>query len=268
MFKNLVNWFKSLKKELFVLGVLSILVGIVMLIYPTEVEKFICYVIGALFIICGGFALGAILVKKGAQPFTFRIIPASLAVAIGFLFIFGAGFVFDVLWVFIGIGIIMNSYFKNQYAYELKFSGAQKWWINLALSMISLALGVVLIVERDIDQMKMIRLAGIFLAVDGLCDIASVVTFVANYNRIRKEEKAEEKAKAMQEKLTKKEAKLAKRLAKKNKKVVNLEEVVLGSKAEAAAEETEIITEVSENTNVSVEDTLEEEKTEVTEEAK
>ena len=38
---NLVRWFKSIKKELFVLGVLSIAVGAVMVIYPETVSKVI-----------------------------------------------------------------------------------------------------------------------------------------------------------------------------------------------------------------------------------
>jgi uncharacterized membrane protein HdeD (DUF308 family) len=237
---NLVRWFKSIKKELFVLGVLSIAVGAVMVIYPETVSKVICYVIGALLVVSGAFVLTAILVQKGTKPFTFRVVAAALALAVGFLFIFGADFVFDILWVFIGIGIIMNSYFKTQYAYELKFSGSPKWWVNLVISMISLALGIILILERDAAQSTIIRLTGIFLAVDGLCDLASVFTFLAEFKRIRKEEKTAEKEKAMQEKLSKREAKLAKKLAKKKKKeesVINLSEVVMESREQAANEE-------------------------------
>lgn len=240
---NLVRWFKSIKKELFVLGILSIAIGAVMVIYPDTVSKVICYVIGGLLVVSGAFVLTVVLVRKGAKPFTFRVIAAALALAVGFLFIFGADFVFDILWVFIGIGIIMNSYFKSQYAYELKYSGSPKWWVNLVISMISLALGIILIMERDAAQNAMIRLTGIFLAVDGLCDIASVYTFVADFRRIRKEEKAEEKARIMQEKLSKREAKLAKKLAKKNKKedpVIHLSEVVMESKEQAANEENAI----------------------------
>ncbi len=238
--KNLIRWFKSIKKELFVLGVLSIAIGAVMVIYPETVSKVICYVIGALLVVSGAFVLISVLVQKGAKPFTLRIIAAALAMAVGFLFIFGATFVFDILWVFIGIGIIMNSYFKTQYAYELKFSGSPRWWENLVFSLISLALGIILILKRADAQSTMIRLTGIFLAVDGLCDLASVYTFLAEFKRIRKVERVEEKERAMQEKLSKKEAKLAKKLAKKNKKedaVINLSEVVMESKEQVANEE-------------------------------
>ncbi len=249
--KNLIRWFKSIKKELFVLGILSIAIGAVMVIYPDTVSKVICYVIGALLVVSGGFVLLSMLVQKGAKPFTLRVIAAAMAMAVGFLFIFGADFVFDILWVFIGIGIIMNSYFKTQYAYELKFSGSPKWGINLVLSMISLALGIILILEREAAQNTMIRLTGIFLAVDGLCDIAAVFTFVADFRRIRKAEKVEEKEKAMQEKLSKREAKLAKKIAKKDKKgkedpaVINLSEVVMESKEQAAMEEENLRKEAS-----------------------
>ena len=237
---NLIRWFKSIKKELFFLGIISIAIGAVMVIYPDTVSKVICYVIGGLLIVSGGFVLTVVLVHKGARPFTFRIIAAALAMAVGFLFIFGADFVFDILWVFIGIGIIMNSYFKSQYAYELKQSGNPTWWHNLVISMISLALGIILILKRDEAQQTMIRLTGIFLAVDGLCDLASVYTFIADFSRIRKEEKVVEKEKMMQEKLSKKEAKLAKKLAKKSKQesVIDLSKVVMESKEQAAQEET------------------------------
>jgi uncharacterized membrane protein HdeD (DUF308 family) len=238
--KNIIRWFKSIKLELFSLGLISIAIGAVMFIYPDTVSKVICYVIGGLLIISGAFVLTVVLVHKGAKPFTLRIIAAALSMAVGFLFVFGADFVFDILWVFIGIGIIMNSYFKTQYAYELKFAGSPKWWTNLVISMISLALGIILILKRDDAQQTMIRLTGIFLAVDGLCDLAAVFTFIADFSRIRKEEKVVEKEKAMQERLSKKEAKLAKKLAKKNKKdadVINLSDVVMASKEQAAAEE-------------------------------
>ncbi len=237
--KNIVRWFKSIKKELFVLGILSIAIGVVMVLYPDTVSQVICYVIGGLLVVSGGFVLTTVLVHKGVRPFVFKIIAAALAMAVGFLFIFGATFVFDILWVFIGIGIIMNSYFKSQYAYELKYQGSPNWWENLVISMVSLALGIILILKRDDAQSTMIRLTGIFLAVDGLCDLASVYTFIADFRRIRKEERAVEKEKIMQEKLSKKEAKLAKKNAKKNKKdtaVIDLQDVVMSAKEEAAAE--------------------------------
>ncbi len=249
--KNLIRWFKSIKKELFILGILSIAIGAVMVIYPETVSKVICYVIGGLLVLSGAFVLTVVLVQKGVRPFTFRVIAAALAMAVGFLFIFGADFVFDILWVFIGIGIIMNSYFKSQYAYELKYSGSPKWWVNLVISMISLALGIILILERNVVQTTMIRLTGVFLAIDGLCDLASVFTFIADFKRIRKEEKVEEKAKAMQERLSKKEARLAKKLAKKNKQsesVINLSEVVMESKEQAAIENENAQKEVSAKT--------------------
>ncbi len=247
--KNLIRWFKSIKKELFVLGILSIAIGAVMVIYPDVVGKVICYVIGGLLVVSGAFVLTIVLVQKGAKPFTFRIIAAALAMAVGFLFIFGATFVYDILWVFIGIGIIMNSYFKTQYAYELKYAGNPNWWENLVISMVSLALGIILILKKDGEQTSMIRLTGIFLAVDGLCDLASVWSFVAEYKRIRKAEKVEEKEKAMKEKLSKKEAKLAKKMAKKNKKdepIIKLSEVVMASKEQAAAEEASAAQETNE----------------------
>ncbi|MCR5823417.1 MAG: DUF308 domain-containing protein [Lachnospiraceae bacterium] len=238
--KNIARWFKSIKKELFFLGILSIAIGVVMVLYPDTVNKVICYVIGAILVISGGFVLTVVLVNKGAKPFSLRVIAAALAVAVGALFIFGASFVFDILWVFMGIGIIMNSYFKTQYAYELRYSGSPRWWINLVISMISLALGIILILNRAGEPGKMIKLTGIFLAIDGLCDLASVLTFLAEFRRIRKEERAVEKERLMQEKLSKREAKLAKKMAKKKKKdeaVINLSEVVAESKEQAAIEE-------------------------------
>ncbi len=260
---HIANWFKSIKKELFVAAVLDIAVGVIMIMYPDEVSHFICYVIGGLFILCGGFSLVNILVNKGTQPFTFRVIPAALAVAVGFLFVFGADFVFDILWIFIGVGIIMKSYFKSQFSYELKYAGAPKWWINLVISMISLCLGIVLILERDVAQTTIIMLSGIFMIIDGICDLATVMTFVADHARIRNAEKKVEKAikqaekeRVMQEKLSEKERKAAAKAAAKaakHGKVIDLEEVVTESKAEVRdaetvdAENTE--TEKSDNNN-------------------
>ncbi len=244
---QIANWFKSIKKELFVAAVLDMAVGVIMIMYPDEVSRFICYVIGALFILCGGFSLTNILVNKGTQPFTFRVIPAALAVAVGFLFIFGHDFVFDILWVFIGVGIIMKSYFKSQFSYELKYAGAPKWWINLVISMISLCLGIVLIIERDVAQRTLIILSGIFMIIDGVCDLATVMTFVADHCRIRNAEKKIEKAvkqaekeRVMQEKLSEKERRAAAKAAAKaakHGKVIDLEEVVTESKAEVREEE-------------------------------
>jgi len=183
--------FEGVKAELIFLGIASVALGIFMILKPEIVTKGICYVVGAVLVICGIFNLIAILVQQGAKPFTFRIIPAALSIVVGAFFLLGADFVFNILWFAIGVAIIMNSTFKFQYAYELKYLGYAKWWMNLVFAVVSLGFGIVLLLVPSEVQTTMIVISGIIILIDGVSDLGASFTYIMNNHQIRKEEKAE-----------------------------------------------------------------------------
>lgn len=188
------KFLQGIKWELLFVGLFSIGLGVVMMIMPEKVSSVMCYFIGGLLMFCGLFNLIAILVKQGVKPFSFRIIPAALSFIVGVFFLIGANWIFDIIWVFIGVAIIMNSIFKFQYAYELKFTGFTKWWLNLVYGIVSLGLGILLLREPSEDTKVMIILTGAIIFVDGICDILASTLYLINSRRINKIMKKEEKA--------------------------------------------------------------------------
>lgn len=247
------NQFKELKKELFFVGLLSIAAGFCMIVWPDTVSKVICYVVGGLLTVSGIFSLVMIFVRKEEKPFSFRLIPAAVSVVLGIFFLLSAAFVFEIMWVLFGALLIGNAYFKFEYGFDLKHEKFEKWWINLILATVSIIFGVILISKPTVISEHMILFTGIFVLVDGLCDLTATYLYASYVHSVNvkirkeiKEQKAVEKAeqKAEKEKL-KREKQEAKREAKQKAKGV-IREVLIEENAKApdiTVETTEEMTE-------------------------
>ncbi len=216
------NFFKSIKLELFVLGALSFVAGLYMVIKPDLVSKVMFYVIGTLLVLAGVFVLVTVLVKKGVRPYSLKVIAAALSVVVGIFFLIGAEWAYEILWMVFGVAIVMGALFKISYAYELKYTGFGKWWLNLVLAIVSLALGILLIKQPFEDNANMIVITGIVLLVDGVTDVGSSLIYFINSVRIahmnNKQKRLEKAAEKAQVKAKKAEEKAAKEALKEKEK--------------------------------------------------
>ncbi|MCQ2506693.1 MAG: DUF308 domain-containing protein [Lachnospiraceae bacterium] len=245
----------ELKKELLIVGIISVLCGVMMIAKPETVTKVICYVVGCVFLVVGLFNLIVIFVKKGAKPYVLRVIAAALAITIGGFFVIRASWIVNIIWVFMGVLIIMNAYFKFEYAYDLKHQEFNSWWYNLVFASLAIAGGIILLLinQLDITQIAKIRITGILLVIDGICDLASTWLYIANMIKFNKIVKTEIRREKMERKLSLKEKKRARKYLKDSNEVISVDDIVSVAYDENEETETKI-----ENQEVSTNDAVSE----------
>ena len=121
--------------------------------------------------------------------------------------------------IVIGIGIIINSCNKLQYAIQLKSNENDLWKSTMIISIISTLCGIILIFNPFQAAVGITRIVGIFIVIYSILDIISTITIKRNVKKFHKElEETIKDAEIIEEKQKKtKKTKKGKKAKKENK---------------------------------------------------
>ena len=182
------SFFKSLKKSYVLTAVFYVIVGICLTIWPGPMGRIVCYAFGGLLLIYGiVYIIHYFSDGNNRSFYDFGMVNGLIAAGIGIFFIVEADSVVGSLGFVLGLIIVIDSFIKFQKALELQKAKYSNWWVILIFSFLTIALGVVLIINPFKTAITLGRLIGIFLILDGLTDIWTI-------SRISKVAKALEKA--------------------------------------------------------------------------
>lgn len=166
------QFFRDIRNSFFLSAAVSIFLGIVLLVYPVKTTLMICYVTGALLLICGIIDLIRYFTAK-PQPFM-----RQYDLFVGIVLIIVGGFVIAmrqaivaVIPIILGIIILLNGLFSLQKSWNLKRQGFDRWWIELLLSLLTSLLGLVIC----LNPFDAIATTNIFI---GICLIYNGITDV------------------------------------------------------------------------------------------
>lgn len=179
------EFFKSLKTGMLLSGLVSLVLGLVMVISPDIVENALRYILGGGLALFGALEVVFVFVKPNGLLSVGRIVPGILSLAVGLVFLFRFDTFVSLIWILIGIAILIDGVYKLQYAFELKNAAVKNWWINLLVSLAALIFAAVLMIQPFDLQKSMTILSGIFLIVNGIFDLVSTGMMVANGKRLR-----------------------------------------------------------------------------------
>lgn len=179
------QFFKNLKAGMLLSGVISIILGLVMICLPEIVETTLRFVFGGGLTLFGALEIVFVFVKPNGLLSAGRIIPGVLSLAVGLVFLFRFDTFVSLLWILLGISILTDGIYKLQYAFELKAAEVKNWWINLLISLASLLMAAVLMIQPFNLQNAMTVFAGVLLAVNGFFDILCTVLMSVYAKRMR-----------------------------------------------------------------------------------
>jgi len=182
---------EGLMKRFFTSSIItSIVLAIlgVLLFFQSKVTIIaISYIIGAILI-----ALGVVAIIRFAKLFksTSRseldIIYGTVTIILGALIVANPEVIASVIPFVIGLGIIVNSATKLQYAFELKSCKNDQWKITLLISIISTICGVVLIFNPFASAVLLTKIVGAFIVAYAILDIISTIMIKRNVVKIHK----------------------------------------------------------------------------------
>ena len=167
-----MNYIKSLKVNYSLSAVICVILGIVLLVWPGQSTQVVCMVLG---IVLGGFGLIQIILylatkEKTMISHSMMMLGVVLAVIGGWI-VFKPETIIKAVPMIVGILIVIHGLHNAVQAIDLKKMQYDNWWVALLLSLLTVALGVVLICNPFTIVDTVVRIIGAFLVYDGLSDM-------------------------------------------------------------------------------------------------
>lgn len=164
---------------LFILGIL--------LIFESEATIVsISYIIGGVLVAIGTLAFIRFFKKVSSSTKNeLDIVYGLVTIVLGILIITNPHAIASFIPFILGIGIIISSANKLQYAFELKVSNNNLWKSTMIISMISTLCGVILLFNPFKGAVVITKIIGIFIVIYSILDIISTVTIKKNVTEIK-----------------------------------------------------------------------------------
>ena len=167
-----MNYIKSLKVNYSLSAVICVILGIVLLVWPGQSTQVVCMVLG---IVLGGFGLIQIILYLATKEKTMvshsMMILGLLLAVIGGWIVLKPETIIKAVPMIVGILIVIHGFHNAVQAIDLKKMQYDNWWVALLLSLLTVALGVVLICNPFTIVDTVVRIIGAFLVYDGLSDM-------------------------------------------------------------------------------------------------
>lgn len=200
---------KAFYKSSIITSLILLILGVLLIFESEATILSISYIIGGCLIAIGLTAIINFFRTKIKDSFTeLNIVYGTVTTIAGILIIANPYVIGSFIPIVIGIGIIINSAMKLQYAFELKNIHNNMWKATMIISIISTLCGIILLFNPFAGAVILTKIIGGFIIVYAVLDIFSTYTIKKNVIEIKKViENDIEEAEIVEEKTHKKREK-------------------------------------------------------------
>ena len=162
-------------------SIILMIIGVLLILQSEITIITISYLIGTLLI-----AMGAIAIIKFIKNINnvareeLDIFYGVVTIILGVIVVYNPEAIASIIPIIIGIGIIINSATKLQYALELRESLNNQWKTTVVISIISAVCGVILICNPFKGAVEIMQIIGGFIVAYSILDIVSTITIKKN----------------------------------------------------------------------------------------
>lgn len=169
------QWIKNLKISCFLAAVLYVVFGVVLIVWPNTSGDVICTFLGAVLLLYGVITVISFFVHDSRMGvFGFDLVTGILAIALAILFLARPELPLSFLPVVLGLYIVIDALLNLKRALEMRRMAYEHWWVILLLSLVSAALGVVILLRPVKTAALLIRLTGGVFVYTGLSDLWAI----------------------------------------------------------------------------------------------
>lgn len=166
---------KDFKKHFVLVSILYIVLGIVLIIWPSLSLKLVCYFFGIMTVLYGVVQLFRYFsINKEFRTFQLDLFVGIICLVFGVFALAKPSIVASILPVIVGIFFLMEAVIKIQNALGLKKGGYDQWWTALAVSVLVAVLGILLLINPFSAMKTFVIVIGICLIADGAASFWSV----------------------------------------------------------------------------------------------
>ena len=163
---------RYVKSGMMLLSIAYIVIGMMLLIMPQTSLLWICYAFGAVVLITGIVCLIQYARLRGTG-FTapFMLVGGVITAGLGIFTLAKPQVVASFLPIVFGIFIVVDGLSRIGSAIDLAKRKGQKWWVLLLLSIVSVALGILLVLHPFGAAVSVVMVCGILLIVEGAMNL-------------------------------------------------------------------------------------------------
>ena len=167
---------RYVKSGMMLLSIAYIVIGMMLLIMPQTSLLWICYAFGAVVLITGIVCLIQYARIRGTG-FTapFMLVGGVITAGLGIFTLAKPQVVASFLPVVFGIFIVVDGLSRIGSAIDLAKRKGQKWWVLLLLSIVSVALGILLVLHPFGAAVSLVMVCGILLIVEGAMNLGCIL---------------------------------------------------------------------------------------------
>ena len=161
--------FSRIKKDMILNALIVLVLGAILLFYPTAATALVCYVLGALLLVYGGITMHQYL----SDPYrsAARLAASLTLIVLGAFVLFRYRTVVSIIPFLMGIFFLFCGIRETTCALSLKHTG---WQVTLTLALIMSAAGILLIFNPFTAAAFAVRFIGIMLIYDAVSQLWNI----------------------------------------------------------------------------------------------
>ena len=164
---------KRTKTNMILMAILTILLGMILVIWPASSTMFICLVAGWLLLLGGILSVVVYFSYQETGPNS-SLFLGLIAAALGLWIVIRPSAIVQFISVLFGIVLLLHGFMDIQDSVELKRSSYSNWWIFIIFSVVTVILGVFVIWAPITSASVMTVFSGISLLFDGITELILV----------------------------------------------------------------------------------------------
>lgn len=167
---------RYVKSGMMLLSIAYIVIGMMLLIMPQTSLLWICYAFGAVVLLTGIVCLIQYARIRGTG-FTapFMLVGGVITAGLGIFTLAKPQVVASFLPIVFGIFIVVDGLSRIGSAIDLAKRKGQKWWVLLLLSIVSVALGILLVLHPFGAAVSVVMVCGILLIAEGAMNLGCIL---------------------------------------------------------------------------------------------
>lgn len=154
-------------------AILTLILGILLITSPGTAMRTVFLLVGWTLEISGAASLLTALLSKGQPVGQGDLVLGLVQVATGLVVLMRPGFLMSLAGIVVGFVLLIHGIHDIQHARESKALGYD-WKLSMGVGIAAVVMGLIVMVNPFSTLETLLRIAGIFLLVDGLADLLMV----------------------------------------------------------------------------------------------
>lgn len=188
---------KGVRNEMIIMNVATVILGILMVMFPGTINGLICQSIGLVLCVWGVIRIIKYFMAKAENVFgSFGLVQGGAMLGFGIFLLANPSFFVNMIDIALAIVLLVMAVIKVQYAFDFLKLNSTKWWIHILGAVIMAVLGILALTKPFGAANAVMIMIGAGLIFSGLWDLVSVLrmsVFVRNAVNGVNEEKEKQK---------------------------------------------------------------------------